>query len=94
MLYLVRRYFRQDYFTRCKQVSFKSHASFTFPLHFSSSWVVQEVMKFLVAVALAAAAAHTVHASLQSCLQSQGVSYLDSSSGQSWSSAKTPFNKR
>jgi hypothetical protein len=51
-------------------------------------------MKLLVAVALAAAAAQAVQASLQSCLQSQGVSYLDSSSGQSWSSAKTPFNKR
>lgn len=64
------------------------HSPIMLPFNVAAASLLTTVATLLVASLPSASA------SLQSCLQSNGVNYLDSNSGSSWTSAKTPFNKR
>lgn len=59
-----------------------------------SSMLGSLFLLLLASSALPSAEAAQSKAYLKSCLQSAGVSYVDSSSGQSFTDAKKPFNQR
>ena len=61
--------------------------------------VASTVNAFIALLALSSSSIHNVQAApsqsyLRSCLQKAGVAFVDSSSGQSFSTAKKPYNQR